>query len=225
MATLLNDNMSSQTQISKGTRHVRLCNRTQGAEQLVANIQPAIDSLKAKKLETEKQKDLRDAAQDDVIYNDAILDDAIRNISDEAKLYDRKNPGRPVYLLLFPDGKYSDIVRAAHNKEVQLAEQLAKRIVNLGAEHGLNSCLEPLNTAIANVRTSIGNLETQDTNVKTAIADEEGAQAELRKQYEFNFHDAAKMFGKKYADRLFPKTATKVKKEENEMLEAKQNDQ
>lgn len=216
MATLLNDNMSSQTHLSKGTRHVRLCNRTQGADQLVTNIQPSIDALKAKKLETEKQKELRDAAEDDVIYNDALLDDAIRNVSDEVKLFDRKNPGRSVYQLLFPDGKYSDIVRAPIAKEVKMAEQIAKRIENLGAEHELNSCLAPLNTAIANVRTSINGLDAQDTKVKTAIADEEGAQAELRKQYEYNYHDAAKMFGKKYANRLFPKAAAKINKEEKE---------
>ena len=224
MAVLLNDRMSSQTHISKGTRHVRLCNRTQGTEQLVTNIQPAIDGLKVKAIEISEQKDLRDSAQDDVFYNDALLDDAIRNVSDEAKLYDRKNPGRPVYQLLFPEGKYSDIVRAPFARELNLAEQIAKRIENLGAEHELNSLLIPLTAAIANMRTSITNLDAEETKVKTAIADEESVQAELRKQYEFNYHDAAKMFGKKYADRLFPKSAHKAKAKEEAELPTEQSE-
>ncbi|WP_320017780.1 hypothetical protein [Labilibaculum manganireducens] len=224
MAVLLNERMSSQTHISKGMRHVRLCKRTQGTEQLVANIQPAIDGLKVKAIEISEQKELRDSAQDDVFYNDALLDDAIRNVSDEAKLYDRKNPGRPVYQVLFPGGKYSDIVRAPFAKELNLAEQIAQRIGNLGAEHELNSLLIPLTTAIANVRTSITNLDAEETKVKTAIADEESVKAELRKQYEFNYHDAAKMFGKKYADRLFPKTAAKSKVKEEAVLSTEQSE-
>lgn len=215
MATLLNDNMSSETHLSKGNRHVRLCKRIQGAEQLIANIQPAIDDLKAKAAKTSEQKDLREAAQDDVMYNDALLDDAVRNVSDETKLFDRKNSGRLVYTLLFPDGKYSDIVRASLSKELNLAEQLAKRIENLGAEHKLNSLLSPLNTAIEGLRSSRSKLDAQETKVKMASAVEESAQAELRKQYEFNFHDAAKLFGKKYADRLFPKVSSSSKKAED----------
>ncbi|WP_421917950.1 hypothetical protein [Marinifilum sp.] len=48
------------------------------------------------------------------------------------------------------------------------------------------------------------------------------AQAELRKQYEFNSLDAIKLFGKNYANRLFPKFASGKKKAEEEVVEEKE---
>ncbi|WP_153244843.1 hypothetical protein [Labilibaculum antarcticum] len=43
------------------------------------------------------------------------------------------------------------------------------------------------------------------------LADEEMAQADLRKQYEFNYLDAVKIFGKSFSVRLFPKAISKKK--------------
>ncbi|RUT73598.1 hypothetical protein [Ancylomarina longa] len=213
MAKLLNDRMSSQVHISNANRHARLCKRTKGAEALAEAIAPKVIVLKDKREATLTQKEVRDAAYDDVVYNDAALDDTIRNISDSAKQYDRNNPGRPIYNLLFPDGKYSDIVRAPFVKELGLAEQLSERLKSLGAEHELYAHVAPLGAAISNMQGSMKKLDEEELKVKTATANEELAQLELRKQYEFNYLDAAKLFGKKYADRLFPKSVSKAKAE------------
>jgi hypothetical protein len=219
MATLLNDKMSSQTHMSNTNRHIRLCNQTQGAEQLSKAIAPKVSSLKEKVALTLAAKENRDAAYDVLIYKDAVLDDTIRNISDSAKQYDRRNPGRPTYNLLFPDGKYSDIVRAPFKKEVGMAIQLSERLTSLGAEHDLNGNVVLLTTAITDVQTALTNLSGEDNKVKIALANEELAQADLRKQYEYNYHDAVKLFGKKFADRLFPKTSSKTKELEEEVIE------
>ncbi|WP_321295709.1 hypothetical protein [Marinifilum fragile] len=219
MAKLLNDKMSSQTHMSNTNRHIRLCNQTQGAEQLSKAIAPKVSSLKEKNLATLAAKENRDAAYDILVYKDAVLDDTIRNISDSAKQYDRRNPGRPIYNLLFPDGKYSDIVRAPFTKEVGLAIQLSERLTSLGAEHELNANVALLTTAITDVQTAIKNLADEDNKVKVELAKEELAQVDLRKQYEYNYHDAVKLFGKKFADRLFPKTASKPKEVEEEVTE------
>ncbi|MCT4603806.1 MAG: hypothetical protein N4A59_13025 [Marinifilum sp.] len=214
MAKLLNDKMSSQTHMSNSNRHIRLCNQTQGAEDLSKAIAPKVSSLKEKNAATLAAKENRDAAYDILVYKDAVLDDIIRNISDSAKQYDRRNPGRPIYNLLFPDGKFSDIVRAPFTKEVGLAIQISERLTSLGAEHELYANVALLTSAITDVQTAIKNLADEDNKVKVAVAKEELAQADLRKQYEYNYHDAVKLFGKKFADRLFPKTAPKPKIEE-----------
>ena len=214
MAKLMNDGMSSQAHISNANRHSRLCKQNKGAEVLDKAIAPKISILKEKNAETLSLKETRDAAYDDLVFNDGVLDDSIRNLADAARQYDRNNPGRPVFQTLFPDGKYSNIVRASFAKEADMAEQIAERLKSLGEEHPLAVHLEPLTTAIANVRTCLNNLQEANTNVKMAVANEELAQAELRKQYEFNYLDAVKMFGKKYANRLFPQAATRAKVEQ-----------
>ncbi len=214
MAKLLNDKMSSQTQISTTNRHIRLCNQTQGADQLATAIAPKVTMLKEKNAATLAQKEKRDSAYDNLVFKDAVLDDTIRNVADSAKQFDRMNPGRPVYTQLFPDGKYSTIVRASFSKELGMSMQLLERLLALGDTHQLYANVAPLTTASSDVKTAIQNLEEEGNKVKVALANEELAQAELRKQYEFNYLDAAKMFGKKFADRLFPKTASKAKVEE-----------
>ena len=56
-------------------------------------------------------------------------------------------------------------------------------------------------------------LQQANTKVRTVVANEEVVQANLRRQYEFNYLDAIKMFGKTFANRLFPKTVSRKKLE------------
>lgn len=219
MATLLKNSMSSETQIAYAERHVRLCQQTNGAESLVSNIQPKIENLEIQiKNRTQKVK-ARYAAYDEIILKDSILDDCIKNLVGSTKQYDRSNPGRPVFDLLFPDGKPSNITNASYTKEVEKSDQLLLRLQSLGEGHSLLSHVEPLNNAIAAARAAIAGHQEKVTEEKVAIANEELAQAELRKQYEFNSLDAIKLFGKSYANRLFPKFTNGKKKVEEEVVE------
>lgn len=214
MARKLNDSMSSEVHINNALRHTRRCKQTQGAEKLVSNISPLIKELDEKRISTKEQKLLRDNAYDDLIFDEGALNDIIRNISDTIKQFDRSNPGRPVHKLLFPEGGYSSIIRSSHAKKVDISEQIIERIKSLGSEHSLAAQITPLTEGVAKVRASISNLQLENTKVRTAVANEEVAQANLRKQYEFNYLDAIKMFGKTFANRLFPQTVSKKKLEE-----------
>jgi hypothetical protein len=214
MARKLNDAMSSEVHINNSLRHSRRCKQTKGAEIFVTNLSPLITDLEAKSADTKKERLLQDNAYDDLVFNEGGLDDRIRTISDVAKQYDRENPGRPVHELLFPNGGYSIILRFSIAKKANTAEEIKERIKSLGLEHSLSAQITPLEESITKVRTALSDLQQAKTKVRTAIANEEIAQANLRKQYEFNYLDAIKMFGKKFANRLFPQTVSKKKLEE-----------
>ena len=211
MAKKLNDAMSSEVHINYSFRHSRRCKQTKGATELASAIDPFITELETKSSETKKEKLSHNNSYDDLIFNSSGLDDCIRTISDRAKQYDRENPGRPVHKLLFPNGGYSTILRFPIAKKANASEELKERIKSLGEEHVLAAQVLLLTEAITNVRTSITALQQADTKVRTAIANEEVAQANLRKRYEFNYLDAIKMFGKTFANRLFPQTVYRKK--------------
>jgi len=211
MARKLNDAMSSEVHINNAIRHSRRCKQTNGAEILATNINPLIAELEEKRLETRKQKLVRDNSYDDLIFNEGALDDQIRNTSESVKRFDRNNPGRPAYKLIFPEGGYSNILRFSHTKKANTADQIVERLKSMGEEHALFEQIALLTVAITNQRTSIADLQQAETQVRTAVANEEIAQANLRRQYEFNYLDAIKMFGKTFANRLFPQTVSKKK--------------
>lgn len=212
MATLLRDKMSSEAHINHSERHVRLCQQTQGAESLVANIQPKIDNLQAQvNIRIDKVK-ARYSAYDSIVFKDAMLDDCIKNLAGSVKQYDRSHPGRPIFTRLFPDGRPSTITDASFTKELSKAEGLLVRLQSLAEENSLHNHDAILSTAIKASRQAV--LDHKDAVLKESLATsaEELLQVELRNQYEFNYFDAAKLFGKNYANRLFPKFTSKKKK-------------
>ncbi|MDE5422436.1 hypothetical protein L3073_09480 [Ancylomarina sp. DW003] len=216
MATMLTDRMSSELHLHYAKRHVRLSKQTKGAEELARAMLSPIEALTGTQGMSTNSKEARASAYDNVVLQDGSLDDVVRNISDSAKQYDRSNPGRAIYTLLFPDGKTTSITGASILKEPDIAEQLLQRLKNLGEEHSLYVHVEPLTAAITTSRSAIAVYREAITNEKMVIAEEELAQAALRKQYEFNFLDAVKLFGKNYANRLFPKLGNNKKKVQDE---------
>lgn len=214
MAGKLNDAMSSEVHINSALRHSRRCKQTKGATELAGVIDPFIADLEAKSIETKKEKLLHDNTYDDLVFNEGGLDDRIRTISDTAKQHDRENPANAISKLLFPNGGYSAILRYSVIKKTDAAEEIKERIKSLGEEHVLAAQVPLLTEAITKVRTSVAALQQAKTKVRTAVANEEVAQANLRKQYEFNYLDAIKMFGKTFANRLFPQTVSRKKIEE-----------
>ncbi len=219
MAKMLYDKMSSVVHLSYANRHARLCKRTKGAEGLSDAIQAPMINLKGKCENRLRYEEDKSAAYDDMQLSDALLDDVIRNLSDGAKQYDRANPGRSVHTVLFPDGKTTSITQASLINEPNLAMQVLQRIKSLPEGHELLEYETALENAIDACRASISSYQNSITDVKTAIAEEEMAQADLRKQYEFNYLDAIKMFGKNYANRLFPKASSKKQEIITEVLE------
>ena len=213
MARMLSTRMSSESILNNATRHQRLCKQVPGAEKFATAIQPVVDKLKEKHQISVNAFDDKGAAYDNVVLKDTVLDDVIRDISDTAKLYDRKQMDRGIYTTLFPDGKTTTITNASLGKEPDKAENLLLRFSIFEEGNPMLTQMAPLTTAIADTRLALTGYEQAITDEKKALADEAMAQEDVIRQYEFNFLDASKLFGKKYTNRLFPKTP-KPKKEE-----------
>jgi hypothetical protein len=213
MARMLSTRMSSESILSNAKRHQRLCKQVVGAENLATAMQPFIDKLKERCGISLTALDDKSTAYDNVVLKDTILDDVIRDISDAAKQYDRKNVGRGIYTDLFLDGKTTTITNASLGKEPDAADQLLLRFNIFEEGNIMLAQIAPLTTAIANTRTALAAYQQAITDEKLALAEEAMAQEGVIRQYEFNFLDASKLFGKRYANRLFPKTP-KPKKEE-----------
>ncbi len=90
-------------------------------------------------------------------------------------------------------------------EEPDTVERLAMRTEALGKEHALYPLAAELRKQVAASRKAIKAYEDVIKQLKSCEADEEIAQATLRRQYENNYLDARKQLGKIRAERLFPK--------------------
>ncbi len=204
MAKMLSDRESTDRHLDSTRRHIRLCKQVKGAEQLAANIEPAYRDLLQKQAATRAKLEAREDAHDDAILRDADLDDAVRTTFERVKQFDRENPGAQVLLKIFPQGRFSDITRAERAKEPDVVEEVATRLASLGEKHPLNAIAVDLRAKVETARASNAAFLEAIRNQKLAEAEEEIAQANLRRQYEFNYLDARKTLGRAMAERLFP---------------------
>ena len=203
MARLLQDRDSSALHLNLARRHQRLARRYRLAGFATA-IEPLVAALKAKAGVTEEKDFERQAAYDEVLAADGVQDDAVRNVFDAAKIFDREHPGAPALLTLFPTGGYGDLVDEPLTKQPADVDALAVRVESLGAAHALSGHAAKLRAGAAGVRITLDALDTAVRALKGAEAEEELAQAALRRQYEGNYLDARKSPGRPLAERLFP---------------------
>ena len=135
----------------------------------------------------------------------------------KGKPYDRDNPGRSVRDLIFPGGK-SVVIYAKYEEEPDLAEQLLTRLASLGEEHPLNGQNGEIREGIDKCKTALSVYHEAIKAEKLKEAEEEIAKSNLGRQYEFNYLDLVREFGKKYANRFFPiiRSSGKSAKEEND---------
>lgn len=218
MAQLLYEKQSTKVHLNATRRHVRLCRRTSGAEEAIAAIEPHYQALVEKQNATDEAVLNREMAYDDVYHYDDILDDEVRSCFGDCKKHDRKNPGRPVLVQLFPDGKTTTITDVSLRDEPNKVGQLISRIESLGEDHSLYSLIEGLNEGVENCRNALVAYNESITAQKTAEAQEKIAKANLRRQYEFNYLDLAKKFGKRNADRFFPVLRSRRKKNKTDNI-------
>lgn len=204
MARMLNDNESTDRHLDSIRRHMRLCKQVKGAEKLAADIEPAYQDLLQKQAATQAKFDARQYALDDSIMRDADLDDSVRTAFERATQFDRENPGAQVLLKIFPEGTFSEITRVERTQEPDVVEQLAVRVESLGDQHSLKPLAAALRAKVEVSRAANAAYFEAIRNQKLAEADEEIAQANLRRQYEFNYLEARKMLGRAAAERLFP---------------------
>ena len=210
MAKMMNNSMSSDAQITTANRHKRLCQQY-GAEELSTAITSPIMVLEARQKASLEKRNARFTSYDFRMMLDGQLDDAIRNISAATKQFDRDNAGRPLYPVLFPEGGFTAITNASFHDELDKAQQLLQRLKSMGEGHVLLAHIETTTARIAACRTAEADFYQAVTEEKTALAEELLAKTELCKQYEFNYLDAIKLFGKTHANRLFPKSVSSKK--------------
>ena len=195
---------------------MRLCRQIKGGDKYVVQIESFYNVLIEKQQASEQAKFEKEGTYDDVVLNDRDLDSAVRTLFEKAKQYDRENPGCPLLIRLFPDGKVSSIIYASLKDEPTIVEQLISRIDALGKEHPLQTEKTGLHTNIDKCRAALTAYHDAIRAQKTVEALEEIAQADLRRQYEFNYLDIAKDYGKRYANRFFPaiSSASKISPDE-----------
>lgn len=202
---MIAESRSSETHESICNRHVRLCQRTKGTDPLIQNISPLIVNLTNKRLETQKCKQRKEEMNDGVILANSMMDDEVRTLHEKCKQYDREHPGSQLVKRIFPDGKLSEIIRASLKSQAMEMGQLIVRLNTLEQEHPLRTAIAPLAESISKEQEAQQLYREAIGQWKAAIAEEDIAKAELRKQYEHNYLDAVKLFGKRFAQRLFPK--------------------
>ena len=204
MAQLLYDRHSTKIHLSIVRRHKRLCRQIPGAEALITAIDPFHNDLLEKQSATWEAEENKEGAYDDVQFHDRNLDDRVRSVYEKGKQYGRENPGRPVLKLIFPDGKFSGITNAPLREEPDEVAQLVTRIEALGADHELHAHVAYLNEGIEKCRQALEAYYEAIKQQKLKEAAEEISKSNLGRQYEFNYLDAVKKFGRNFANRLFP---------------------
>ena len=205
MAQLLYERVSTRKHLSATRRHMRLCRQFNGTQPLVDQVQLPYNVLKDKHEATRSKQEQREDRYDDLLTADNQLDDQVRLVFRRCEEHDRATPAEAVMPRVFPKGKFGHIVNMNLQEEPDTVERLAMRIENLGKEHTLFPLATELRNQVAASRKAIRAYEDMIKQLKACEADEEIAQATLRRQYENNYLDARKQFGKSRAERLFPK--------------------
>lgn len=205
MAQLLYLRHSTNTHLNAAKRHMRLCRQIKGGDKFAARIEPFFKDLASKKILTEEARLNREIMYDDIVLRDADLDNSIRTLFEKTKQFDREYPGRPVLNQIFPEGKMASIIYAPFEDETILADQMLAKLASLGTDHQLAGMAEPIKSCVEKCREAIKLYHTAINIQKSAEADEEISKSNLSRQYEYNYLDIAREFGKRNGDRFFPR--------------------
>jgi hypothetical protein len=224
MAQLLREKHSTKVHLNISRRHMRLCKQIKGCEKYATAIDPFYKDLTEKQTATELVRHEKESAHDLVTLYDKDLDNDVITLFEKCKQYDRGNPGRPVLNQLFTDGKLTTITSASYDSEPDVALQLLTRLAALGPDHVLSSQSQSIKTNIDRCKGTLSAYYDSITILKSAEANEEISKSKLRRQYEFNYLDSVKEFGKSFAERLFPVISSKSKSSGDEAETKENND-
>jgi hypothetical protein len=205
MAEMLRDADSTERHLSIVRRHIRLCNSMKGAAFLSTAIVSHYDRQKTTLAARDNAVETEENAQDDLELRGREGADLLRTTSERAKQHDRASPGDATHQKIFPEGGFGDFISSTGTVSSATSTIIAARIGELGADHSLAS-LGGEHTKQANAMDAAQKeLDDAHRARKLAEAEDELAQAALRRAYEANWLDARKKFGKLIAERLFPR--------------------
>ncbi|MDR2887287.1 MAG: hypothetical protein LBV26_04695 [Bacteroidales bacterium] len=208
MARLLYQQDSTPMHQRMARRHIRLCGQIIGAASLGQAMQPKLDVLTVKARDRHAAEELCENVQDDLVLTDSYLDNGVRNLFENARMYDRNNMTR-ITEMLFPHLTFSDIINMPLSEEPLKVAQLIEKLGQLEEGNELRNYIETLTEASKSVNTVLEARRNTAENLSRRQADEELARAAVRAQYESNYLDARKQFGRQHAEHLFPKVANR----------------
>lgn len=211
---MLRDPDSTSRHLTVVRRHLRLCSLFAGAGFLAANIQPAYAQLQSTAAAKQVAREAEEDARDDLNFHGLDAADTLRTLSERAKQRDRENPGDTAFARVFPEGGFGDYITSQGTVSASDCELLAKRVTALGANHSLASFVADLNGHRMAIDEAQKLTEAALRGRKAAEADDELAQAALRRAYEHNALDAQKKFGKR-AERLFPRIRSNKRRDDD----------
>jgi hypothetical protein len=168
-----------------------------------------MDDCKSKSELLVQKSEVKENAYDDMVLSDRILDDEIRSTFEGCKKYDRDHPAEQVLTKIFSDKKFGEMVRLPYPAEISEANKLVLRLESLGAEHSLNPSVANLNAKIDAAANALTAQSTTIRDEKMAEAEVDIAKEALVRQYELNYLDARRKYGKTTAEKLFPRTQSR----------------
>lgn len=204
MAQLLASRYSVERCLGIVRRHQRLCKQVVNDTTLVSQIEPMMELCKSKEKLRKGKNEAREDAYDDLILSKKSLEDEIRSIFSSCQQYDRDHPGALTLEKIFPAGKFSNIFRLPFDRELAEVDKILLRLKGLGEEHSLfsNSSKIKLKSA-AMAKALEGHLEFVRIE-KLAWTEVVISREALIRQYEFNYFDARRKYGKSMCEKLFP---------------------
>lgn len=216
MAKMLYTRNSTPLFLRSTLRHIRLCNRIYGDNKYSQAINPCYEVLKEKYDQYEQARLDRYFASDNLFMCDHMLDNQIRTAFERCSQYERENSDAFLMDTFFPNGRFGEMIRKSHAKELNEVEQLALKFENLGDKHPLFKLAAELRSDIRKVRKAMKEYTESIRTEKLALAEVDIAKEVLRKQYAKNYFDAKQEKGRVKADYMFPSLSSKLKDEPEE---------
>jgi hypothetical protein len=176
-----------------------------GAEGLLEPLLAPRERLIAGQAAAAKTVEIEEDARDDEDLRGREGADMLRTTSERAKQYDRDAPGEAVFDKLFPEGGFSDFLASDGTASAATLRLFSKRVADLGTSHTLAALAPEHEKRATAIDAAAKAIEDAVKARKLAEAEEELAQAAVRKAYSDNYLDAQKKLGKVLAERLFPR--------------------
>lgn len=197
----------SYTAIKEMTeQHIRLCRLVTGTEQYLVAAENSLAEFTQKNSTYEARKMDKYQSTDRVAKAYLNLDDAIRTAFENCKQYERLNEGKKILLGIFPEDKFGHICHTDRIQTLSLAKRTAVRFAELGEEHPLYNQAGILNTAINTCITEQNQRVQIVQELQVAKAELDLAREMHIFNYQANYFNAVQQFGRKNAERLFPKS-------------------
>jgi exonuclease VII small subunit len=215
MARLLYKQDSTALHKRMARRHIRLCGQVKGGASYSQVMQVKLDNIIQKEQALYAAEELRENTYDDLVLKDSSLDDTVRTVFERTRQYDRENR-EGVSVLLFPDLTFSNIVNISFSEESKKINSLIQKLETLDATHELRPLADLLQQKVDEVNTAIAARQQAADTVRKCQVDLELARNEVRVQYEMNYLDVRKSYGKQIAESLFPKVVHRKIKDDGE---------